>query len=190
MPATATWCEDHGAATGSPAKGTVRDGFGADTNYPVNCNWKTADDTNTTAASAADIDRPDCSYEKFQYVKFAGTFTSIYDVKWTAHNDQNQIAGIIPGDLIKLMGTVSSTYTTPSRSVNAALTTNFTEQVWAHRGLPVLMTTTGPEVASPTAVLTAAGYTQYLISQIQVAAGAANSPSSNTHKVVIVWSET
>lgn len=187
MAATFTFCEDNGAATGSPAHGTTRNGFGADTNYPPNCSWKTADDI-TTAASSAEINRPDCSYEKFQYGHFTGTFNSIFNCKWTPNNWVNQLAGLDPH--IKLMAAVTSTYTTPSRSVNTALTEDFTEQVWVHRGIPVKFSTSGPEGASPTDTLTAAGYTQYLVSQIQVGASATfASGETNTMYVVLVWEE-
>lgn len=191
MAATANWCEDHGTATGSPAKGTTRDGFGADTNYAVNCNWKTADDTNVTAYTAAPVGpKPDCSYEKYQYIKFGGTFTLISAVKWTCHNNPEDLA--YPDSLdghIKLMGRVSSVYETPTRSINPLLTTDFSRQVWAYQGLPVNMHTTGPEASGPTDTLTAAGYTQYLISQIQALNTATFSSTAETMTVVAVWSE-
>lgn len=192
MAATLNWCEDHGTATGSPAKGTTRDGFGADTNYAVNCNWKAADDTNVTAYDAAPIGpAPDNSYEKFQYLKITGTFTSISGMRWTCHANSDDLAypDSVEGH-IKLMGAVLSAYTTPSQSVNAALMTDFSRQVWAHQGLPVQFSTTGPEGASPSDVLTAAGYSQYLVSQLQVGAGATFGSSSTVEmKEVVVWTE-
>jgi hypothetical protein len=175
MSATVNWCEDHGAATGSPARGTVRDGHGADTNYAVNCSWKSADDTNTTPSSSAKITgHPNSSFEKFQYVKFGGTFNTIRNVKWTAHATPGDIDAAYPG-LLKLTGIVTSTYTTPSQSENAALTRDFTDQVHVFVGLPVLLHTSGPEGTSPTAELTAPGYTQYLVSQFRALAGAPTS---------------
>lgn len=193
MAATINWCEDHGAATGSPARGTTRDGFAADTNYAVNCNWKAADDTNATAYSAASIGpAPDNSYEKFQYLKIGGTFVSIYGMLWTCHGNIEELAS--PDSLdgrIKLMGAVGIAYTTPSQSVNAALLTDFSRQVWAHQGLPVKFTTTGPEAASPTDTLTAAGYSQYLVSQLQVSASATFAGSeTESMRHVFVWTET
>ncbi len=47
MAATFHWAEDNGTQTGSPLHGTTRNGFGADTNYPTDVNWKTADDITT-----------------------------------------------------------------------------------------------------------------------------------------------
>lgn len=169
MPATFHWAEDHGTATGSPVHGTTRDGFGADTNYPVNCNWKSADDTNATVYTAAPIGPPPAaSYEKFQYGHFTGTFSQISSCKWTAHDDATAF-----GANIALKGTVTSTYTTPAQTNNAALTTDFTSQVAVASGLAVLFSTVGPEGGSPTATLSAAGYSQYLVSQLQITAGVA-----------------
>lgn len=192
MAATVTICEDNGTATGSPPKGTTRHGFGADTDNPTNCNWKTADDSGAgeTAASAAPMASPGNSREKWQYLRFAGTFTRISNVRWTCHHNViQQFVGAAPFD-IHLMGAVLTTYTTPSTSINANLTTEFTAGVSANQGLPVLMSTTGPEAAAPTAELTAAGYTQYLVSQVQVDSGAAaTSGYSNIMTQMVVWDE-
>lgn len=173
MSATRHWCEDHGTATGSPAHGTTRDGFGADTNYPVNINWKAADDTNATAYTASALGSPGNSYEKWQYVHFTGTFNSIFNAKWTAHANFGDIDLNDASHLgkVTLWGAVLSAFTTPSRAANANLTTDFTKQVYPFNGIPVSFSTSGPEGASPTATLTAAGYTQYLVSQMRVASG-------------------
>jgi len=180
MAATTHLCEDNGAATGSPAHGTTRHGFGGNTDYALNCNWKTADNSGAseTAASAAQIGKPDCSYEKWQYVKFTGTFSRISNAKWTPHHN---VFTDFCGAGIFLMGAVLSAYTTPSRTANANLTTDFTKGVYAYQGLPVGFSTTGPEDASPTTELTAAGYTQYLVSQTQVPTSVATSFSGQTN---------
>jgi len=193
MAATLNWCEDHGTATGSPAKGTTRDGFDSSTNYAVNCNWKTADDTNVTAYSSAPIGPPpDNSYEKYQYLKITGSFTSISSMKWTARGNYEELTsnGDVQQGYVKIMGGVSSVYNTPSRSLNAALMTNFSFQVWAHQGLPVKFSTVGPEGADPTDVLTEDGYTQYLISQLQMTADATINSDIEPSRVVVVWTET
>lgn len=173
MAATATWCEDHGSATGSPAHGTTRDGFGADTNFPVNCNWKSADNTNATAYTAAAIGSPGNSYEKWQYVQFSGTFNAIFNAKWSPHASPGDIDSghVSHAGKITLWGAVLSAYTTPSTSANSALTTDFSKQVYAFQGLPVKFSTVGPQGASPADVLTAPGYSQYLVSQLRVASG-------------------
>ena len=192
MAATFNWCEDHGAATGSPAKGTTRDGFGASTNYALNCNWKTADDTNVTAHSAAAIGPPpDNSYEKFQYLKITGSFTSVSAMKWTCHANRAALSFPVPDSpYVKLMGQVTGQYTTPSRSLNSSLLTDFTKQVWAHQGLPVRFSPTGPE-GTTADTLSAAGYTQYLVSQLQISnAGLGIVESIEDLVVAVVWSET
>ena len=47
MSATFTWCEDNGAATGSPSHGTTRTGFGG-TGSTTDVNWKSVDDCTNT----------------------------------------------------------------------------------------------------------------------------------------------
>jgi hypothetical protein len=187
MAAIVNFCEDHGAATGSPAKGTTRDGFAADTNYATSCGWKSADDTNVTSISSATLSGlPTASYEKFQYAKFTGTFSRIFNAKWTAHASPGHVD--YPADKIRIWGAVTSAYTTPAQTNNAALTRNFSSQVFVFNGLPVLFSTTGPEDAAPTAELTAAGYTQYLVSQMQVASGATVG-LTNKVAVMLMWEE-
>jgi hypothetical protein len=86
MAATFNWCEDNGAATGSPAKGTTRSGFGADTHFATDVNWKNADDctANTgTVYSASPIVAGNNSFTKYQYGKFSGTFNQILNCKWS-----------------------------------------------------------------------------------------------------------
>jgi hypothetical protein len=182
MAAVVQWCEDHGAV--SSGHGTTRDGFGADTNYPVNCNWKKADDTNVTAYSAAPLDPPSSnSYEKFQYLHFVSGFNQISAGKWTAHDDATAF-----GSGIALKGTVSSTYTLPATTANSALTTTFTSQVAVASGLSVSFHTTGPEGGSPTSTLSAAGYSQYLVSQMQISAGVAPGDTAQV-TVKAQWNE-
>lgn len=186
MAATVNWCEDHGAATGSPPKGTTRDGFGASTNYAVNCNWKNADDTNATAYTAAALgSAPAASYEKFQYLKFTGTFNSISNLKWTPHGNW---VGSLNALFIFLFCTVRSLYTTPAATLNASLTVDCDEELIITSGLPVLMSTTGPEGASPTATLSAAGYSQYLVSQLSTKAGVATGTTPSITSVA-TWDE-
>jgi hypothetical protein len=165
MAATFAWCEDHGPITAG--HGTTRDGFGADTNYPVNVNWKNADDTNATVYSSVPIGPPPAaSFEKYQYGKFSGSFNQISSAKWTSHDDADAF-----GANITLKGLVSSTYQQPSAALNSLLTVDFTSQVLAASGQAVLFSAVGPEGGVPSATLEQAGYTQYLISQLSIAAG-------------------
>jgi len=171
MAATFHFAEDNGAQTGSPLHGTTRSGFGADTNYPVEMNWKSVDDNTAnsgTAYSAAPIVVPVSgnaySMPKFQYGHFTGTFNQISAAKWSAHTADT---GALPSG-VTLQGTVTSTYATPA-TTNFAFATNFSSIVAIGSGISVNFSTTGPEAAGPTSTLSAAGYTQYLATQLVVA---------------------
>jgi hypothetical protein len=74
---------------------------------------------------------------------------------------------------LTLKGVVSSTYATPSTTTNASLTQNMTAIISIGSGQAVLFSTTGPYAASPTSTLAAAGYTQYLATQMQTSNTAA-----------------
>lgn len=170
MSATFNWCEDNGAATGSPATGTTRTGFGGTSPYPTDVNWKNVDNCTAasggTAYSAAPIQAGNNSYTKYQYGYFSGTFNQI-SAGLFAHT-----AGAF-GTGLTLQGTVTSTYATPATATNTALTTNMTSAIAIASGLAVEFSTTGPQGASPSATLTAAGYSQYLATQLQTTTSAA-----------------
>lgn len=157
MPATFVFQEDNGAATGSPAKGTTR----ANT---TNVNWKDVDDIASDYA-ANPVVAGNNSYEKYQFGRYTGTFNQI-SVGLFAHT-----AGSLPAG-VTLKGTVTSNYATPSTAVNAALTTDMSAPILITSGLPVLFDTVGPEDATPSATLDAAGYSQYMVTQIQTTTSA------------------
>ena len=169
MAATFHWAEDNGPLTSS--HGTTRSGFGADTHYPTDVNWKNADDCTAnsgTAYSAAPIVAGNNSYTKYQYGHFSGSFNTILNGLFSAHT-----AGTSPmGTGLTLKGTVTSTYATPATTTNAALTTDFSSTVAIGSGIAVQFSTTGPE-ATPGATLSAAGYSQYLATQLQTTSSAA-----------------
>ena len=79
MSATFKWAEDHGAATGSPVRGTTRVQDGSITTAS---NWKNADDV-ATAYGSSPITAGQHSYEKFLYGMFTGTWTTIGSGKWS-----------------------------------------------------------------------------------------------------------
>ena len=170
MAATFNWCEDNGTATGSPARGTTRSGHG-NTTYATDVNWKSVDNCTAnsgTAYTSAPITAGTNSYTKYQYGKFTGTFTSISNCKW-GHSSGTLGTGLT------LKGVVTSTYATPSQTTNSALTENMTSAITVtSAGQSVSFSTTGPEAASPTSTLTAAGYTQYLATQLQTTGGASS----------------
>ncbi len=159
MAATFEFNEDHGTQTGSPLKGTTR------STAVTEVNWKNIDDS-TTAYSSSPVTAGNNSYTKYQFGKFTGTFNQISAGLW-AHT-----AGTL-GTGLTLKGTVTSTYATPSTTANAALTTDMTTAIAIGSGLAVSFHTTGPEGASPTSTLAAAGYTQFLPTQLQTTGSAA-----------------
>lgn len=159
MAATFEYNEDNGAATGSPAKGTTRN------TAVTQVNWKNVDDV-ATAYTTSPITAGNNSYTKYQFGKFTGTFNQISAGLW-AHT-----AGVL-GTGLTLKGVVTSTYATPATTANAALTTDMTSVIAITSGATVLFSTTGPQAASPTSTLSAAGFTQYLATQLQTTGSAA-----------------
>ena len=164
MAATFEYNEDNGAATGSPARGTTRN------TAVTQVNWKSVDDV-ATAYSAAPINAGENSFPKYQFGKFTGTFNQISNGLWS------HTAGTLPSNTT-LWGAVTSTYATPTQSAVSGLT-NISTVTAIASGSPVLFSTTGPEGASPTATLSAAGFTQYLVTQVRTTASAAPGDSSN-----------
>ena len=159
MAATFEWNEDNGAATGSPAKGATR------TTAVTQVNWKNTDDV-ATAYSSSPITAGNNSYTKYQFGKFTGTFNQISAGLW-AHTSGTAGTGLT------LKGVVTSTYATPATTANAALTVDMSSALTIGSGQWVSFHTTGPEGASPTSTLSAAGYTQYLATQLQTTSSAA-----------------
>ena len=170
MAATFNWCEDNGTATGSPAHGSVRAQNSAP---PIDVSWKSIDDAKTastgTPYSGAPVFAGQNSFSKYQYGQFSGTYNQILNGKWSAHTSP---AGTLAAGL-SLVGTVTSTYVTPSQAANASLTTNFTTAVAINSGNTVQFAA-DPSSASPAATLASGGgFTQYLVSQIQTTTTAA-----------------
>jgi hypothetical protein len=157
MAATFEFQEDNGTATGTPAKGTTR------TTAVSQMNWKAVDDV-ATAYTSSPVTAGNNSMTKYQCGRLTGSFNQISSGLY-AHT-----AGTPPTG-VTIKGTVTSTYATPSTATNAALTTTMTSPIAITSGLPVSFHTTGPEGASPTTTLSAAGYTQYLATQVQTTTG-------------------
>lgn len=173
MAATFAFAQDNGAASGSPAHGTR-------TNPVTDASWKNADDT-TTAASAAPVSAGSNSFDKWLYGAFTGSFTLISSVLW-AHT-----AGTF-GTGLTLKGVVTSSYTTPATTANANLTTDMTAAISIGAGASVNLSTTSPQAGSPTSTLAAAGFTQYLPTQVQTSSGAAAGPNA-TITLTLQYSE-
>lgn len=164
MAATFEYNEDNGAATGSPAKGTTR------TTAVTQVNWKAADDV-ATAYSAAPINAGENSFPKYQFGKFTGSFNQISNGLWS------HTAGALPTNTT-LFGAVTSTYATPSQAATAGLS-DISAITAITSGTAVNFSTVGPEGASPTATLSAAGYSQYLVTQVRTTGAALPGDSGN-----------
>jgi hypothetical protein len=153
MASTFQWCIDNGTATGSPNKGTTRtEDIGS------NFYWKSVDDV-ATAYTDAMISDGTNSYEIFMFGKFGGTFNELSNCKF-AHT-----SGAL-GTGLTLAAKVTSTYSTPATTAMSG-STDITSTIAIGSGADVDFSTTGPEDASPTDTLEAAGYTQYLVTQLQ-----------------------
>jgi hypothetical protein len=172
MAATAVWQEDNGTAAGSPAKGTTRANA-------TQVDWKSVDDIATARASATIIAGTN-SFVKYQFVKFTGTFNQISAGKF-AHT-----AGTL-GTGLTLVDLITSTYATPVRTALAG-STNITAVTAIASGQSVNFHTTGPEGATPTATLAAAGFTQYIATQLQTTT-AATAGDIGAQTLTFQWNE-
>lgn len=172
MPATVVWQEDNGTATGSPAKGATRANA-------TQVDWKSVDDISTPRASATII-AGQHSFHKYQFVRFTGTFNSISAGKF-AHT-----AGTL-GTGLTLVDKITSTYATPARTVMTG-STNISAVTAINSGQDVNFSTTGPEAAAPTSTLSAAGYTQYIATQLQTTSATAAGDIGN-QTLTFQWNE-
>lgn len=167
MAATFAFDRDHGAATGSPAKGTTRDAGVTDVN------WKNSD-VEATAYSAAPITAGNNSYENWLFGHFSGTFNQIsaglFAHTATAFGTGLTLKGppACTGDGDRLL------YTTPATSANANLTTDMTAAIAIGSGVAVCFGATGPEATGKAATMTTNPcYTNYLTTQLQTSGSAA-----------------
>lgn len=159
--ATFDWQSDHGASTGSPAKGTTRSTGRTDYNH------KNTDDA-ATAYTASPISDGSNSYEIWGFGKFTGTFNQILNGKF-AHT-----AGAL-GTGLTLKGPPACTgdgdrllYTTPSTTANSNLTNNMTSAIAIGSGVAVCFSGTGPEATGKaTSSTNATSYTNFLTTQLQ-----------------------
>jgi hypothetical protein len=173
MAATFEYNEDNGPATGTPAKGSTR------TTAVTQVNWKAVDDV-ATAYGVAPVAAGDYSMPKYQFAKFTGTFNQISNGLW-AH-----VSGALPSG-VTLRGKVSSTYATPAQTAVAGMT-DISATTVITSGMAVLFSTVGPEGASPSATLAAAGYSQYLVTQCQTS-GASPTGDSAPQTLRLRYSE-
>lgn len=155
MASTFQWNKDNGTATGAPAAGTTR-------GVAVNSDWKAVDD-NTTVFSDSSVQQGTNSYEVWLSGQWTGAFTNISNVLW-AHT-----SGVVPSG-ITMKGKNGLTYTTPSRTANANLTTDMTAAISIASGQAVNVGGTSPQAAGKAASSSAnPTYTEFLTTQMQVA---------------------
>lgn len=162
MAATTNWYEQNGTATGSPASGIE--------SSIQSCDWKSVDDATTSRASAP-VQAGANSYEKYIYLKFTGSFNQISAVKF-AHTSGTLGTGI------SLKNKITSTYNTPSVSAMAGAN-DITTPTAIGSGASVLLGTSGPNDANPSSAQTTACYTQYIVTQAQVASSASAGDSGS-----------
>jgi hypothetical protein len=165
MSASFTWCEDNGALTSS--HGTVQTGFGG-SGSATDCNWKSHDDCSNgsggTAYSSYPITAGNKSFGKYQYGYFSGTFNQI------SAGLYGHTAGAL-GTGLTLAALVTSTYTQPATTTLAG-TTDITTAAAISGGMAVQFSTTGPW-SSSSSTLSATGYSQYCVTQLQTTTSAA-----------------
>lgn len=174
MAATFAWDRDHGAATGSPAKGTTRSAGVTDVN------WKNSD-TEATAYSAAPISDGSNSFENWMFGHFSGSYNQI-SAGLFAHT------ATAFGTGLTLKGTPACTgdgdrllYTTPSASTNANLTANMTSAIAIGSGVAVFFGATGPEATGKASSMTTNPcYTNYLTTQLQTSGAGAGDTATVT----------
>lgn len=161
MAANFEYNRDSGAETGSPPRGTTRETAVADNNWSSNADPSQAYSTNPIAAGAN-------SYSEFEFGKFTGTFNQISAGLW-AHTLTAFGAGLT------LKGKVQSLYTLPATTTDSGMSspTDMTTAIGIGSGATVLFHTAGPEGAGPSTSIAAAGYSQYLTTQLQTTTGAA-----------------
>lgn len=160
MAATFDWQEDHGAATGSPAKGTTR------TTGVTQVNWKNIGDV-STAYSSSPITAGNNSFIKYQFGAFSGTFNQISGGLF-AHT-----AGALGTGLTLVSRIGDSIYATPA-STALGSSTDITSVIAIGSGAAVLFGATGPEATGKAASMTTNPcYSQYIATQLQTTTSAA-----------------
>ena len=175
MSAIAEWYEDNGAATGTPAKGATRTKTGDNNSRS---DFVAVDSATATKATSRIIAGKN-SFQKYRFVKFSGTFNEVSSAKF-AHT-----AGAL-GAGLSIVGKVTSAYATPSSNALQGVV-NISAPTQINNGMDVQFSTTGPEGATANK-LTAAGYTQYIVTQLQTQASAAKGDIGDM-TMTLQWNE-
>lgn len=174
MAATFAFDRDSGAATGSPAHGTVTTGGVTDVN------WK-AVTTEGTAYTASSIVDPGNSVENWLFGHFSGTYNQI-SAGLFSHTATVFGTGLtLKGVKAMTADGDNLTYTTPSQSANANLTTNMTAVTAIVSGVAVWFGATSPQATGKAATMTTNPcYTNYLTTQLQVSGASAGDTAQVT----------
>lgn len=147
MAATHEWKVQYGTSPGTeyPSSGSAG-----------NCNYMSIDDADETGTEyqsnpvSVPSSGTNYSYERWMRAKFSGTFNQIDNMKiW--HD-----AGTLSDANLNLKAGVGTTYATPVNTASSVATTTLTG--WDTEG----------EALNITNVLTAAGYSKYLVQQLVV----------------------
>lgn len=152
MAATTQLWQDTGAPTGSPAQGTSQ-------NQITNVYFKSVDNT-TTPYTGAPVAAGSNSYGVYVYLKFAGTFNQILNVRF-AHTAGTATTGIT------MKGQPTSVYTQPSTADTGDA--DITTPIAITAGAPVLVSPSSPADPAAGSIITTAGTTQYIRLQQQTA---------------------
>jgi len=163
--ATATWCEDTGTATGSPAKGTTR------TEGVTDVNWKNSGVIGTGYA-AAPITAGNNSFVKWQFLKFTGTYNQILNGLFAHTSGVCGTDVTLHGPGACTNGASRPLYTTPDATTNnTACPTTITSAISIGSGVAVAFGPTGPEDASKGTshdyTTNPVGYSNYLPTQLR-----------------------
>jgi len=159
---------EYNGSSGSPTVSTLGSIATSGHQYGVvDVNWKNEDTADTTNSATDYTSYPITaganSYTKSQFFRFSGTFDSVSAL------GVYQSSGTL-GAHLTCIGTVAETYTTASTS-----TLSGTDMSTTSSGSPLTMnmSTTSPVSGTFGSTLTAAGYSELWITQLQTASGAA-----------------
>lgn len=165
MASEASFCEDNGAAAGTPAKGTTR------TFRRTEVNWKNVDDS-TTAYSSSPITTGNNSYEKWQFLAITGSYNQLSAGKF------GHTTGIF-GAGLKLVTVVTSGYHTPTTTTLSSGVDITQPSGIAAASQTVYFSAVGPEADAHLATFTSSsGYTQYFATQLQTTTAASPGDTS------------
>jgi len=150
----ADFCEDNGAAAGSPPKGTTR------TFRVGNVNWKNIDDA-STAYGSSPITTGNASYEKWQFLAISGSYNQLSSAKF------GHTTGIF-GAGLKLLTVITSGYHTPTTTILSSGIDITNPTGIADASQTVFFSPIGPEAAGHTGTIGSftGVYTQYFVTQL------------------------